>query len=333
MILPRPEVLATPPVPHGGAADPAVLDFSANLNPFGPSPAVIAAVRAANWERYPDPAAGRLRGLLAARLGVAPERLLVGNGSSELIDLVCRAFLRPGDVVRLAEPCYGEYARSARLCGADLATDADRPARLLFVCTPNNPLGTLTPADELTELADRWPDTLVVADEAYADCVPGFRSLAATGQPRPNLLVLRSLTKAHGLAGLRVGYAVGPADVVEALRRVQPPWSVNALALVAAEAAVAEEAHTARTALAWLRLRDELVAALRPLGIEPRVAATPFFLLPNPPGLPWYLRMRRHGIAVRDATSFGLPQFARVSPRLGPDNLRLLAAVREELSP
>jgi histidinol-phosphate/aromatic aminotransferase/cobyric acid decarboxylase-like protein len=327
MIRPRPEVLDTPAVRHGGTTAPGVLDFSANLNPFGPSPRVVEAVRAARWDAYPDPDAVELRRLLADRHGVDLSQIMVGNGGSELIDLACRAFVRPGDRVAIDGPTYGEYGRAARLAGGVLGPP-EGTLRVRFVCSPNNPTGVVTPAAELLALADRSPDTLLVVDEAYAECVPGFESVIGRGPA--NLLVLQSLTKAHGLAGLRVGYAVGATRVVEALRRVRVPWAVNAIALAAGAAAVRDQEHTRRTVADWHSLRDDLVERLRGQGLTPVVAATPFFLLPDPPGEPWSVRLRTHGIAVRDCSSFGLPGFARISPRLGPENARLVAAVADE---
>jgi histidinol-phosphate aminotransferase len=312
--------------------DPYVLDFSANLNPFGPAPSVLRAVHECRWDVYPDPDATVLSRLLAERHGIEARQVLVGNGCSELIDLVCRTFVRSGDRVSIVGPTYGEYVRSARLCGAVCRTISGlRPddARVVFLCNPNNPTGAVIPGAEIVALARAVPDTLVVADEAYADCVPGFTSVITPGLP--NSLVLRSLTKAHGLAGLRVGYAVGPPDVIEALRRTRVPWGVSAVAQTAAAAAVRDDAHTRSTVSDWLGLRDELVARLHGLGLSPAVAATPFFLLPNPTGDPWHVRLARHGIAVRDCSSFGLPGVVRVSPRFGADNARLVAAVRVEV--
>ena len=331
MIEPRPEVAGTPLVPHGGAAGPGVLDFSANLNPFGPAPQVGEAVHAARWDAYPDPESSELRRLVADRHGAGVEQALIGNGCSELIDLVCRAFVRPGDRVAVCGPTYGEYERAARLCGATVDQHADPHAlrgRLAFLANPNNPTGRVRPPGDV--LRGAGPAVaLLVADESYADCVPGFESVA--GRRCEGVLVLRSLTKAHGLAGLRAGYAVGPPEVIEALRRVRVPWSVNAVAQAAAAAAVRAEEYTRGTVARWIELRDELVARLRGLGLSPVVAAAPFFLLPDPVGPSWASRLLNRGIAVRDCASLGLPGYARVSPRLAADNARLVEAVRAEL--
>jgi histidinol-phosphate aminotransferase len=331
MIRPRSELFEVPLVPHGGK-NPTILDFSANLNPFGASPAVERAVRAVRWDTYPDPDANCLRRLLADRHQVSPEEVLVGNGCSELIDLACRAFVGPADRVAIIGPTYGEYERSARLCGATCGSRSTMgvgDTRALFLCTPNNPTGEITPIADLVVFAELALDTLVIADESYADCIPAFVSVIPS--QLSNVLVLRSLTKAHGLAGLRVGYAIGPPLVIEAMRRVRVPWGVNAVAQAAAVAAVQDENHIRCTVGDWIGLRDQLVAELRALGLAPRVAAAPFFLLPGRPGEPWATRLRRHDIAVRDCTSFGLPGFARISPRLKLDNNRLLEAIRVEI--
>ena len=331
MIEPRPEVVDTPIVAHGGAESAGVLDFSANLNPFGPAPQVVEAVRTTRWDSYPDPESSDLRRLVADQHGVRVERVLIGNGCSELIDLACRAFVRSGDRVGVYGPTYGEYERAARLSGATVERHADLHAvsgRLVFLANPNNPTGRVFPPGHGLRCVGAAVGLLVV-DESYAECVPSFESLI--GHASDGVLVLRSLTKAHGLAGLRVGYAVGPAEIIEAMRRVRPPWSVNAVAQAAAAAALRSEAYTRSTVARWIELRDELVTRLRGLGLSPLVAATPFFLLPDPVGRPWATRLRRHGVAVRDCASFGLPGVARISPRLAADNARLVEAVRAEL--
>lgn len=360
MIQPRAEVLATPRVPHGGSTEMGVLDFSANLNPFGPSPAVLEAVRTAPWDSYPDRNATAVRQILAEQHGISPESVIVGNGSSELIDLVCRAFLHPGDRVAIFGPTYGEYARSARLCGADCEEIVQYPLdslfphpvvqtkqpeeqvglqfqsklpQLAFLCSPNNPTGHIVPLTEILAFAQNHEDTLVVVDEAYADCVPDFRSVIAA--KLDNVVVLRSLTKAHGLAGLRVGYATGPVEIIEALQRVQVPWSVNSIALTAALAALHDLDYTRRTVAEWLCLRNDLVDRLHSLGWQIRVAATPFFLLreagpTDDSARAWPLRLRRHYMGVRDCASFGLPGVMRICPRLEGDNALLVGTFRQE---
>lgn len=328
-----------------------VLDFSANVNPFGPSPAVRRAVSEVVFDRYPDRACGDLRRGLARRHGVADDQVLVGNGSSELIWLAAIAYLTPGDRVLVLGPTFGEYERSAQLMGAEVITcratveAALRPPldafgvqlsecrpRLAFLANPNNPTGQMIPPGRACALATRHPHTLFLSDEAYADCA--VEPTEPVGSLPANVLRLRSLTKAHGLAGLRLGYAVGHRDVVSALRTAQPPWSVNALAQAAGLAALQDEAHRSSTVASWARAAIELTNQLRAAGFAPVPADVPFFLLPVGDAVRVRAMLLRRGLLVRDCTSFGLPGHVRISARARADNARLveaLVAVRAEV--
>ena len=208
------------------------------------------------YDRYPDREALALRRVLSTHLDVTAEQILVGNGSTELVWLVALAFVRAGDTVLLVGPTFGEYTRAAVLMGAHLHQYTARRAesfrvvpeaitqllqqhqpRLVFLCNPNNPTGTFVAPDSIAHWAATFPRTLFIVDEAYLT----FTASAPSVLPvrRPNMLVLRSMTKAYALAGLRLGYAVGSPDILEALRRARPPWSVNALAQAAGIAALA----------------------------------------------------------------------------------------------
>lgn len=338
---------------HGGA-DPAelarfglrpeqVLDFSANVNPFGPSPGALRAIREAPLDRYPDRASGELRHELARRHGVADECVIVGNGSSELITLAAVAYLSPGEWVLILGPAFGEYDRAARSMGAEVvtchavATDGFRPPfdtfgsqlnerrpKVAFLTSPNNPTGQSVPPDRVFALAARHPQTLFVFDEAYADCLRA-QPEPATARP-PNVLRLRSLTKAHALAGLRLGYAIADREVVTALRAVQPAWSVNAPAQAAGLAAVRDEDLPRRVAR-WADAAAELTEHLRAAGFAPVPSDVPFFLLPVGRADRVRSLLLRRGILVRDCSSFGLPEYARISARAPEDNARLVAAL------
>jgi histidinol-phosphate aminotransferase len=342
------------PVHHGGIdtaelerlglAPDAVLDFSVNSNPAGPSPSVRAAVAATPLDRYPDRDCHGLRRALGQRLGIPPERIVAGNGTAELIWLVALAFLRPGDRILVVGPTFGEYERAASLVGApvtqwrvpldvDPATApgvitesmAAGPHRAVFLCNPNNPTGWCLPPGHVAAWAADHPDTLFVIDEAYVAFVDGPASVIPTAPP--NVLVLRSMTKDYALAGLRLGYAVGSEALVRALADVRPAWNVNALAQAAGIAALADEAWYAST-LGRLRaetafLRDGLLD----LGLVAGPSRTQFFLLPVGDGTAFRARLLQKGILVRDCASFGLPGHVRISPRLRPENERLLAAV------
>ncbi len=328
-----------PEVPHGGQNPTGVFEFCANLNPFGPSPKVIQAIREARFDHYPDRHARELTKILANQFGVCADEVLVGNGCSELIDLVARAYIRSGDSAVILGPTYGEYARSIQVYGGRRRVASSLEAlqaapqmedRVCFVCNPNNPTGEFIPIEKLATLAKQRPGTLLVVDEAYGACVPGF--VSASIRKLPNVLTLHSLTKAHGLAGLRLGYAIGPRAIVANLRQVQIPWSVNTLAQAAGIAALRDPTYTEQTVIAWQTLRDQLVQELRSLGLLLQVASTPYFLIEVGDGQLWRERLLRRCISVRDTRSFGLPTFVRISPSLEGNNQRLVAAVTAELS-
>ncbi|HLI26357.1 MAG TPA: histidinol-phosphate transaminase [Chloroflexota bacterium] len=341
---PRPEVLATSLVAHGGAPEAAaVLDFSVNSNPLGPAPTVLAACRTAAIDRYPAPCAAPLRAALADALALAPERVLVGNGSSELLWLLALAYLERGDRVLVVGPTFGEYARAARLLGAEVIEPRARAAdgfwpdldqllaaaralrpKLIFLCNPNNPTGVYLPRAAVAALLDAAPGLLVL-DEAYVDFVEGAwdaRPLLAD----PRLVLLRSLTKSHALAGLRLGYALAAPATIAHLAAVQPPWSVNAVAIAAGLAALGADAHVAagrrlaRAAVAYLR--DQL----HRLGWAPLPTAANFLLAEVGDAAATTAALRQRGIQVRDCTSFGLPGHIRLGARPLAECAALVAA-------
>jgi histidinol-phosphate aminotransferase len=347
---------SVPPAVHGGldlaelrelGVDPTrIVDFSTNVNPFGPAPGVRAAIAAASLDAYPDRRVTALRHALAERWSIEPRSILVGNGSSELLWLVGLASLRPGDDVLILGPAYAEYARVASLFGArpiaidaaeskgfrhdpnavTAALDGLRP-RLAFVCNPSNPAGTVLPAETLSEWVRRFPDTLFCVDEAYLAFTAGARSTIEA--PADNLVVVRSMTKDHALAGVRLGYAVGPAIWIDALAAAQPPWSVSAVAQAAGLAALADTEHLTRALERLGDAKRRLIDDLVRIGRAPVPSATHYFLLPVGDGRAVRLALLRRGMLVRDAASFGLPTHARIATRRPEENARLVAALAE----
>jgi threonine-phosphate decarboxylase len=324
-----------------------VLDFSSNTNPFGPAPGVRAALASSPLDRYPDRESHDLRAALSHRLHLPVENILAGNGASELIWLAGLAFLQPGDAVLIVGPTYGEYARAAALAGAEprfcsaQAADGFRlpPAaveaalaevapRLVFVCHPNNPTGALLPLENLADWTKTYRQTLFVVDEAYLEFSGAASALTLTAE---NVLVLRSMTKAYALAGLRLGFALGAPPLIEALRRVRPPWSVNALAQAAGVAALADPGHLAASLVELAAAKQRLVADLAAIGLVPSESATSFLLLNI--GRAGRLRadLLRRGLLVRDCASLGLPEYIRISVQRPEHNARLVAALREIL--
>jgi histidinol-phosphate aminotransferase len=350
-ILPRPELDRIQAAVHGGFDSTRVhgdlLDFSANVNPFGPSPLIWDAMRTVDVARHPDPRAASLRAALAEMEGVELDQLLVGNGSIELIYHLTTAYLRPGDPVLIVEPTFGEYAIAAAIMGAQIVPwrldpdegfelDLDRllrlvrrvNPRLIFLCNPNNPTGAFVGREQVERLLGECPGALLVLDESFIRFVAQAwcsRDLLGLG----NLAILRSLTKDYALTGLRVGYALADRAIIAALAKVQPPWSVNALAQAAAHAALRDEAHLRASLVGLASAKADLVRDLLQLGLAPRPSRTHFFLLPVGSAAEWSRRLLVHNILVRDCSSFGLPTFVRVATRQVADNARLVAALAE----
>lgn len=325
--------------------DPArVLDFSSNINPCGPPPRVRQALAAYDPAAYPDRRAWALRERLAQRHGCRPANILIGNGASEAIHLVAR-LLRPGDRVLVIAPTFGEYAHASRLAGARVVTVVcdearqfmlDLPAclaamrtvrpRLVWVCAPNNPTGTLLDEETLHELAraSRQQGSLLVIDRAYAGIERVATDMSVDRLPPAGLIRLYSLTKRYALAGLRLGYLVAEEAICTALAALQPPWSVNGAAQVAGLAALEAEAEVTASLAQWWALSDRLRAGLVELGLRVLPSALPFMLVHVGDGAALRAALLQRGCLVRDCASFGLPHLVRVAPRCAADNAVLI---------
>lgn len=265
-----------------------VVRLSSNENPYGPPPGAFDAMRhafAAAW-RYPDEREDELAEKLAALHGVGRDQILVGNGSSQILDLAAAAFTSAAARLVLAEPTFEAVARYVTARGAavervkltaewrhDVAAmtaAARRGAGLVYVCNPNNPTATLTPESELRALlAGVPPSTAVLVDEAYhhyADGDPGYRSALPLLRAHANLLVARTFSKVYGMAGLRCGYAVASPANIRRLREQRPWDSVNLMALAAASAALGDTAHLERSRRANAEIRAWTAAELERLG-------------------------------------------------------------------
>jgi histidinol-phosphate aminotransferase len=361
-LMPRPHLAALPVCAHGSISDAelsqhrlsreAVLDFSASVTPLGPSPTIVEALRTladGAVSRYPDDGCPVLRAELASRAAVEVDQTIVTNGSIELIWLLALAYLAPGDSVLIVGPTFGEYARAARIMGAtvvewraeashgfvpDLRALAakigrERP-RLVFLCNPNNPTGICLDRPAIAGLLEITDDALLVVDEAYAPfaaAAPALSDLLDDGR----LLLLRSLTKTYGLAGLRLGYALSAPAVIEVLDRVRPPWTVNAAALACGLAALRDPAHLGLALAEVERSRAYLTEALAAAGLLVYPPAANFVLVEVGDGPAFRAALLRRGICVRDCTSFGLPSCVRIAVRTYQECARLMSAVREVL--
>src|SRR5919198_195349 len=337
--LVRAHVLRLAPVPHGsvsaaelagyGLSPGDVLDFSVNTNPLGPAPGVLRCVLDTDWSRYPGDDEAPLRRALAHHTGLDANQVVLGNGSAELIWLLTLAVLQAGDEVAVLGPTFGEYGRAAHVLGADLvevaSVDEVPPARVVFVCNPNNPTGAYRGQDELERLLSADAGRVVVLDEAYLAFVdarwPSERLLARYS----NVVLLRSLTKEHALPGLRLGYLLAAPRVARAVEAVRPPWSVNAGALRAGLAALepAGEAHVERARALVERSRELLTAGLSVLGYKVWPSSANFVLVDVGDGAEFRRALLPHGCIVRDCASFGLPTCVRIACRLPAECERL----------
>ena len=330
-----------------------LIDLSLNENPLGPSPKAMAAVgeELARMNRYPDASAAGLRQALAEQLRVEPEQIAIGNGADNLIMQLCLATLdRDTEVIvsRSSFPVYDQFAEvmKARLIKVPLKAyrlDLDAMAqaisertKLVFVCNPNNPTGTIVTAAEVAAFVNRVPDqTLVVFDEAYRELVASDEfpdTLATIREGRPNVMVLRTFSKVYGLAGIRLGYGVAMASVLAPLEGVREPFAVNRLAQAAGLAALRDTAFLEKTVTATHEGRLFLYEAFDRLGLRYTESHTNFVLVEvGPQAGAVSQRLLDAGIRVRPCDGYELPGHLRVTVGNPEQNDRLVEALEEAL--
>lgn len=326
----------------------AVLDFSANLNPRGPSSAMLRAIRGAAVERYPDPHGAPLRARIGAAVGRDASEVVIGAGATDLLWTLARVLCGPGRPALVVEPTFSELRRAAEVAGAEVAEWRARPedgfavelaevaraavaarAAAVYLCVPNNPTGAAPAAAAVAALAARLAGATLVLDESFLAVSDRHADLAAPMPP--NVVRVRSLTKAHAIPGVRIGYALATAALAARLERARPPWSAGAHAQAAGAAALADEARVGEIRRAWLADRDALSLRLGALGLAPLPSAAPFLIVPAPGAAALRARLlARHGILVRSCGSFGLPDHVRLCARPAADVERLAAALVAE---
>ena len=346
------------PVYHGGrpleevarelglpAAD--LIKLASNENPLGPSPKAIAAMRdkAAEVHLYPDGNVFYLRQRLAEKLGVTPANLIFGNGSNEIIEFVSRAVLGPGTNIVVSQYCFAIYPIAAHLAGADcisvpakefghdlaaMAAAITPETRIVFVANPNNPTGTRASNDAVMDLVNSVPDeVLLVMDEAYFEFIDDAPDLLPLISKKQNLLVMRTFSKIHGLAGLRVGYGIGHPDFVAALEKIRQPFNLNAMAQAAALAALEDDEHvqsTRKNNEEGLRFFEN---AFSDMGIETVPSYANFILAKVCNGKAVFEQLQKIGIITRAMGGYGLPDWIRISIGTPLENGRCLAALAD----
>lgn len=355
----RPDIIAmeayTPILPFEvlsqklGRPAEAITKLDANENPYGPSPAALAALANGRWYHiYPDPASTALREALSLQLELPAERLLVGMGADELIDLVLRAVLQPGDAVISCPPTFGMYAFSTGVnmgrlvevprfadfgldvAGIRTAVAANPDAKILFLCSPNNPDGSVISESVLRALLAL--PLLVVLDEAYVEFAmqEGEASRIAWTLAHDNLVVLRTFSKLAALAGLRVGYGAFPTWLLPHLWKIKQPYNVNVAASLAAEAALAEPAWMQEKLALLVAERERMVRELARfsfLSPFPSQANFVLFRVKGRPAAGLKEALAQHGVLVRYFSKPGLENCIRISAGRPQDTDRLVAAL------
>jgi histidinol-phosphate aminotransferase len=326
------------------------IKLASNENPLGPSPMAAEAARRAvagsNW--YPDGGATLLREKLAAQHGVSVDEVFIALGSSELIDLAARAVLRPGLAGLTSEGSYAPFSLAIRAAGAELLLAPQREyrfdleaisrrvtpqTRIVYLANPNNPTGTAFGGTELDEfLAGRSKDALVVLDEAYIHYAEraGMPCSEELHRKHGNLLILRTFSKVYGLAGLRIGYGIGPKGLLAAFNRLKTPFNTSSVAQAAALAALDDAEHVRRSVETNRAARRQLIAGLEKLGLRPVPSETNFVFVEMGAETSLICDALLHrGVIVRPLGWMGFPEAARVSAGRPEENDRFLAAMSE----
>jgi len=324
-----------------------IIKLASNENPLGPSSKALQAMRDAldHVHLYPDGSGFYLRNAIAAKLEVTPENVILGNGSNEVIEFLGHAFLNPGDDVITCQYAFIVYKLLATAFGVrtietpspDYQQDLDATldaitskTRLIFIPNPNNPTGTLISERAIDSFMSQVPDTIVVIfDEAYfefLDDPPDTLRFVRYGR---NVVVLRTFSKIHGLAGLRIGYAIAPPAITEVLHKTRQPFNVNSVAQAGAIAALGDDAHLDNTK----RVIDEGRAYLqeRFAGMELQFvpAAANFVMVNVGDGCAVFQKLLDRKIIVRPLKGYGLPEWVRISVGTIEENKKLVAALAE----
>jgi len=331
-----------------------VVKLASNENPLGPAPRALAAYRKAEKSNalYPEGSSPELRAALARFHKVEPESVIVGNGSDEIIRLLCEAFLDAEDEVVVSQHGFIRFKQQSSMMGArvievpmtdwthdlELMGKATSPrTKLVFVANPNNPTGTYNTEEELGALLAAAPKTaLVVLDEAYfqyAQAIPGYpKSLPDLVRAHENVVVLRTFSKAYGLAGLRVGYGVGDPELVGWLDRIRMPFNVSLPAQLACVEALKDSAFVKRGVAMNEAQRAILVQALGGLGFGVGESATNFVFARSPiPGRELFKALLKQGVIIRPLDEYGLPGHVRVSVGTPAQNKTLIKALGKVL--
>ncbi len=331
-----------------------IVKLASNENPLGASPAAVAAMQNAikTIALYPDGNGFDLKDALVKRYGVAHANVILGNGSNDLLELAARAFLAPGDKVVYSDHAFAVYALASQAVGAtgisvpaakgyghDLPAmqkaAKDNKVKMVFIANPNNPTGTYLSADDLQAFLRGLPENiLVVLDEAYNEYLPEDKRYDSVAWMKefPNLIISRTFSKAYGLAGLRVGYALAHEQVTDMMNRVRQPFNVNSVAQAAAVAALRDVSFVKKTFELNQRGMVQITDGLTRLGLEyiPSFGNFVAFRIGNATAM--YRRLLELGVIVRPIANYDMPDWLRVSIGLESENAKFLSALEKCIS-
>jgi histidinol-phosphate aminotransferase len=330
-----------------GMEEASILKMASNENPLGPSPAALAAIRAAldDLAYYPDGSGYDLKRALQRKFGIAPECAVLGNGSNDVLELVARSFLTPADSAVYSQHAFLVYPLIVQALGAqhievpakDYGSDLDAMARavrantkIVFLANPNNPTGTFHDWNTVHAFVASLPrNVLVVIDEAYGEYLPAEHHSPSLAwiEDLPNLVITRTLSKAYGLAGLRIGFAVAAREIADIMNRVRQPFNVNHLALVAAVAAIDDNAFLRRSREINSAGLRQLEDGFRRLGLEFIPSLGNFITVRVGDAKRVYSRLLSQGVIVRPIAGYGMPEHLRVTVGLPAQNTRFLEAL------
>jgi histidinol-phosphate aminotransferase len=326
-----------------------IIKLASNENPLGPSPKALAAMRGAldSAHLYPDGGGYYLREALATSLGFTRDHTILGNGSNEIIEFLGHAFLNRGDDVIISEHAFVAYKLVAAVLGAraievpspDLQHDLDAMiaaitprTRLIFVANPNNPTGTLAGQDEINQFIERVPENVVIVfDEAYYEYLdepPDTLRFVRAGR---NVVVLRTFSKIHGLASLRIGYGIAQPELIEVLRKTRQPFNVNGIGQAAALAALTDDEHQRKTKRITDKGRAYLQDQFRAMDLPFVPSAANFVLVKVGDGVNTFRKVLERQIIVRALKGYNLPEWIRISVGTIEQNRRCIAVLREVL--
>jgi histidinol-phosphate aminotransferase len=329
-----------------------IVKLASNENPLGCSPLAVAAMHEAikTIALYPDGNGFELKDALSRRYGVEHERIVLGNGSNDMLELAARAFLSPGDKAVYSAHAFAVYPLATQAVGATgisvpainfghdleamLKAAVEQQAKLVFIANPNNPTGTFLSAADLLVFLHALPQhILVVLDEAYNEYLPAECRYDSVSWLKdfPNLIISRTFSKAYGLAGLRVGYALANPQVADMMNRVRQPFNVNSVAQAAAVAALRDEAFVRQTRELNQRGMKQITDGLSKLGLAyiPSLANFVSFKIAGAARI--YRRLLELGVIVRPIASYDMPDYLRVSTGLESENEKFLSALQQIL--